>query len=246
MRIGLAWPLTRRGRPGEATLGQAVEAGWDAFFLDARGVPPREGPALSPLFEAAAMLGAATGGAGGLGFGLCSAMPVDLHPLRLAEELGALDLMAEGRFEWVLDAPPGSGDRGAGGDLELGERLEILLQAFEGRPFAHQGQRYAFGELQVVPAPMGSHAPRIWLADTLAGLRDADRPALGRIGRGEPAELEGAGARALEVACAVDDVAALGAVRERAEARGIALLLVHLEGAGDAQSERAARALGLG
>ncbi len=244
MRRALAWPLGALGRPTRAVLGAAAAHGWDAFFLDARPSSPEVVPVANPLFEVAAMVGAGDGSLGELGIGLCSPMPVDLHPLRLAEELGVLDLMTGGGFEWVVPF-----DRARA----FAERLEIVVRAGRGEPFAYDGAEFSFGELRVVPAPLGEHRPRIWLEGASRQPAAPSSPEVGRL-----VSVDGPGIAARE---ALEGQAAALAVQSRfdparpdelaglcamAEERGAALLVVRLADADPRCLADAARALGLG
>lgn len=87
------------------------------------------------------------------------------HPLRLAEDIIAVDLISRGR----VVAEVGTGYRpeefkGFGVDQStaaerLDETLEILRLAFTGKPFAFAGRHFQISELEVTPHPYRQGGP---------------------------------------------------------------------------------------
>lgn len=87
------------------------------------------------------------------------------HPLRLAEDIIAIDLVSRGR----VIAEVGTGYRpeefaGFGVDQStaferLDETIEIMRLAFSGKPFSFSGRHYQIPELEVIPAPYRPGGP---------------------------------------------------------------------------------------
>jgi luciferase family oxidoreductase group 1 len=91
------------------------------------------------------------------------------HPLVVAEEIATLDLVSGGR----LDVGLGRGYQHYeferfGLELESGrarweESIDIILKAFEGRPFSYDGKLFKFPETTVFPQPLQKPRPPIWI-----------------------------------------------------------------------------------
>ncbi|MEM7505068.1 MAG: LLM class flavin-dependent oxidoreductase, partial [Pseudomonadota bacterium] len=91
------------------------------------------------------------------------------HPLIVAEEIATADLLSGGR----LDVGLGRGYQNyeferMGHNLgESRERWEesvdILLKAFSGKPFSHEGKYYQIPETSVLPTPIQNPHPPIWV-----------------------------------------------------------------------------------
>ncbi len=91
------------------------------------------------------------------------------HPLIVAEEIATADVLTGGR----LDVGLGRGYQTyeferlgftLGESRErFDEEVDILLRAFEGQPFAHEGKHYQFGETSVYPQPIQKPHPPIWV-----------------------------------------------------------------------------------
>ena len=91
------------------------------------------------------------------------------HPLTVAEEIATADMLSGGR----LDVGLGRGYQtyeferyGIALDdsrARFDEGVDILLKAFEGKPFAYEGKYYRFGETSVYPTPVQSPHPPIWV-----------------------------------------------------------------------------------
>ncbi len=91
------------------------------------------------------------------------------HPLIVAEEIATADLLSGGR----LDVGLGRGyqtyefERLGFSLVESRERfdeaVDVLLLAFEGRPFHYEGEHYRFGETTVFPVPVQKPRPPIWV-----------------------------------------------------------------------------------
>jgi alkanesulfonate monooxygenase SsuD/methylene tetrahydromethanopterin reductase-like flavin-dependent oxidoreductase (luciferase family) len=91
------------------------------------------------------------------------------HPLIVAEEIATADLLSGGR----LDVGLGRGYQTYeferfGQDLkESGDRfnegVDVMLKAFEGKPFSYEGKYYNFEETSVYPQPVQQPRPPIWV-----------------------------------------------------------------------------------
>lgn len=91
------------------------------------------------------------------------------HPLIVAEEIATADLLTGGR----LDVGLGRGYQtyeferlglSLTDSRELfDESVDILLAAFEGKPFSYEGKHYRFGETSVFPTPIQKPRPPIWV-----------------------------------------------------------------------------------
>lgn len=108
------------------------------------------------------------------------------HPVRLAEDLIALDLLSQGRFVAGIGfAYRPEEFRGMqvsqDGDLARTEEIiEILRQAFTGRPFRHAGRHFQLPELEVTPHPHTPGGPPLMIAGN--GVTDRDAVRAGRMG----------------------------------------------------------------
>ena len=90
------------------------------------------------------------------------------HPLVVAEEVATLDLVSGGR----LDVGFGRGYQHYEFErfgLELdaardryNESVDIVLKAFEGKPFSYEGKHYKIPETVVFPVPVQQPHPPIW------------------------------------------------------------------------------------
>lgn len=91
------------------------------------------------------------------------------HPLVVAEEIATADMLSGGR----LDVGLGRGYQtyeferfGLSLDdsrARFEEGVDILLKAFEGKPFGYEGKHYRFGETSVYPTPVQKPHPPIWV-----------------------------------------------------------------------------------
>ncbi len=91
------------------------------------------------------------------------------HPLVVAEEIATADLLSGGR----LDVGLGRGYQTyeferLGFSLDesrsrFEEGVDILLKAFEGKPFSYDGKHYSFEETSILPQPVQKPHPPIWV-----------------------------------------------------------------------------------
>jgi luciferase family oxidoreductase group 1 len=91
------------------------------------------------------------------------------HPLLIAEEIAMLDILSNGRADIGL----GRGYQRyeferLGLKLDSGgerweESLDIILKAFEGKPFGYEGKLFSFPETAIYPKPVQKPRPPIWI-----------------------------------------------------------------------------------
>src|SRR5581483_3015018 len=92
------------------------------------------------------------------------------HPLEVAEQFAMLDLLSEGRVEFGIGRGFVAHDYEVMGvsysdaQARLKESLEVILRAWTGEPFTHQGSHYQFDNVQVWPRPEQQPHPPIWVA----------------------------------------------------------------------------------
>lgn len=156
MKFGVFCPRARTERLGSAEgaydlLLRAEEQGYESAWLGEAVVDA--GSAALPVFVPAANLAARTQR---IRVGVALSLGADLHPLRLCEEIAALDVMTGGRVEWAAawhdreDAEEGSGP----GASRSGEQLAIALHAWTHERFEWRGKFYSFPEVECVPPPV--------------------------------------------------------------------------------------------
>ena len=91
------------------------------------------------------------------------------HPLLVAEEIATADLLSKGR----LDIGLGRGYQTyeferlgialTDSRARFEEGLDVLLKAFQGKPFSYEGKHFRFGETSVFPTPVQKPHPPIWI-----------------------------------------------------------------------------------
>jgi alkanesulfonate monooxygenase SsuD/methylene tetrahydromethanopterin reductase-like flavin-dependent oxidoreductase (luciferase family) len=94
------------------------------------------------------------------------------HPLRLAEEVALLDVLSGGRVNWgagrgfaptefeAFGVPPAeSAER-------FREAVEIVLRAWTQERLSFAGRHYRFNGVEVLPKPLQSPHPPVWMAAT--------------------------------------------------------------------------------
>ena len=83
------------------------------------------------------------------------------HPLRVAGEVATLDHLSHGRFDFGIGRSGGPRAYDALGvpyeesQARFFEALDIILEAWKGEPFSHEGQFYRFTDATVTPRPSG-------------------------------------------------------------------------------------------
>lgn len=94
------------------------------------------------------------------------------HPLQVAEQFAMVDLMSGGRLEFGVGRGFVAHDYDVLGiPLEearerMNESLDIVLQAWTGKPFSYDGRFYRFQNVEVWPAPEQQPHPPVWVAAT--------------------------------------------------------------------------------
>jgi len=90
------------------------------------------------------------------------------HPLALAHDLAALDLMSEGRLviqptvSWHRDEYAALGvDFGSRGRI-LDEELEIWAKVWSTSPVTHKGEFFTFDDVYLEPKPTRPQGPAMW------------------------------------------------------------------------------------
>ena len=91
------------------------------------------------------------------------------HPLIVAEEIATADILTGGRLDVGLGRgyQPYEFER-LGMSLDesrtrFEEGVDILLEAFAGKPFAYEGKHFRFGETSVFPLPVQKPHPPLWV-----------------------------------------------------------------------------------
>jgi alkanesulfonate monooxygenase SsuD/methylene tetrahydromethanopterin reductase-like flavin-dependent oxidoreductase (luciferase family) len=92
------------------------------------------------------------------------------HPLRLAEDVAAVDVLSDGRFELGLGLGYRTTELEAFGiareerGRRLPEQLAILRRAWSDQGVSASGPTYAFPEVDVRPKPIQKPHPPLWLS----------------------------------------------------------------------------------
>jgi alkanesulfonate monooxygenase SsuD/methylene tetrahydromethanopterin reductase-like flavin-dependent oxidoreductase (luciferase family) len=154
----------------------ADDAGLDSFWI-AEHHFAEDGYAAAVIPVCAAILGATKRLIAGTSIAIASFY----HPIRLAEDAIALDLLSRGRFVLGIGTAyrpeefAGMGIDASTDEARLEEVLDILGRAFAGRPSSHRGRFYEIPELTVTPTPFTEDGPPIMLAGDGVADRDAAR-----------------------------------------------------------------------
>ena len=154
----------------------ADDAGLDSFWV-AEHHFAEDGYAAAVIPICAAVLSATRRLTAGTSIAIASFY----HPIRLAEDAIALDLLSRGRFVLGLGTAyrpeefAGMGIDPSTDEARLEEVTEIVERAFTGRSFSHHGRFYDVPELTVTPKPFTPGGPPIMLAGDGVADRDAAR-----------------------------------------------------------------------
>jgi natural product biosynthesis luciferase-like monooxygenase protein len=100
-----------------------------------------------------------------------SIVVLPLHsPVEIAEQLAMVDLMSNGRVEFGIGRGFVEYDYDRLGisredsQARMREQLEIILKAWSGAPFTHEGRFYNYENVEVWPRPEQRPHPPIWLS----------------------------------------------------------------------------------
>ena len=160
----------------QARIAEAV--GLDSFWI-AEHHFAEDGYAAAVIPICAAVLGATRRLVAGTSIAIASFY----HPVRLAEDAIALDLLSSGRFVLGLGTAyrpeefAGMGIAPETDESRLDEICDVLDKAFAAKPFSHRGTYYDVPELTVTPAPFTVGGPPFMLAGDGVLDRDAVRAA---------------------------------------------------------------------
>lgn len=159
----------------------AEQVGFEAFFVPEHHQMP-DGYLPAPLAFAAAL--AARTKRAEIGTAILQ-LPL-YHPLQVAEQVAVIDNIAKGRF--VLGVGLGLVQKEFDAfqiplqeaASRFTEAVDILKQAWTGKPFSYHGRHFSFDEVTVTPRPVRQPRPPLWVgAMSAVTLKRA-----GRIGDG--------------------------------------------------------------
>jgi alkanesulfonate monooxygenase SsuD/methylene tetrahydromethanopterin reductase-like flavin-dependent oxidoreductase (luciferase family) len=94
------------------------------------------------------------------------------HPVRVAGEVTTLDHLSQGRFDFGIGRSGGTRSYDALGvpyeesQARFFEALHIILEAWKGEPFSHEGRFYRFTNVTVAPRPYQHPHPPVRMAAT--------------------------------------------------------------------------------
>ncbi len=159
-REGQDYNTVYRGRVDEGEL--ADRLGFDAFFLAEHAFVEhgRPSPAVTLAAIAARTKRIRIGGA--------VAVLSWHNPLEIAQDYATLDILSEGRLNFGVGRGGAKHEfDGYGVDWESSmerylEALEIVLKAWEGKPFSWDSKFFKFPELYVNPMPVQKPHPPLW------------------------------------------------------------------------------------
>ena len=92
------------------------------------------------------------------------------HPLAVAEDVTAVDLLSNGRMELGVglgyraeEFEAFGVDRSARGKI-MDESCEILLKAWTQKAWSHRGRHFTLNDITLVPRPVQTPHPRLWIS----------------------------------------------------------------------------------
>lgn len=106
-----------------------------------------------------------------IGHGVVLLPPPFNHPIRVAERIGALDILSKGRVEFGTGRSSGYEQKGFGVPPEetramWQEAIEIIPRMWTSDSFSHKGHYFDIPERNVIPKPIQKPHPPIWVAAT--------------------------------------------------------------------------------
>ena len=140
---------------------EAEQMGMDSVWLAEHHFTPDRSVLASPLIIASAIAARTSK----LRVGLAVQVLPLTNPLRVAEEAATVDHISRGRFDFGIGRSgltkyyqgynvPYSESRG-----RFFEALQVIMSAWKGDAFSHQGDFYAYEDVQVVPQPFQQPYP---------------------------------------------------------------------------------------
>jgi alkanesulfonate monooxygenase SsuD/methylene tetrahydromethanopterin reductase-like flavin-dependent oxidoreductase (luciferase family) len=93
------------------------------------------------------------------------------HPIRVAERVGALDILSNGRVEFGTGRSSRYEQRGFGIDPDESramweEAIRIVPRMWQEDPFSYEGTYFDIPERSIIPKPIQKPHPPIWVAST--------------------------------------------------------------------------------
>ncbi len=146
----------------------AEELGYDSVWANEHHFHPFGGMIPSP----AVMLAALSQRTNRVRLGTSVAVLPLHNPLDIAEQFAMVDLMSGGRLEF------GAGRGFVAYDFEVHgvpieegqertmESLDVIIKAWSGEKFSHEGKYYRYHDLEIWPHPVQRPTPPIWIAAT--------------------------------------------------------------------------------
>ena len=106
-----------------------------------------------------------------LRIGMAVSLAALYNPLRLAEEVAMIDVLSGGRVNWgagrgfdARSSRPSACPRRRAGSLR--ECVEIVLASWRQERMSYQGRFWKYDGVEVLPKPLQSPHPPVWLAAT--------------------------------------------------------------------------------
>lgn len=180
VRIGYGFGVrTRLNDGGFATVVDALERlRFDSLWLSER----LSGDAPDPLVAMAFAAGRTTK----LKFGMSVMVLPGRNPIVLAKELATLDRLSNGRLlpAFGLGVADPHEQQAFGVERSaraawFDESMAVLRKAWTGEPFSHEGERYRYDDLRVLPPPKQQHLD-VWLG----GIAPSELRRVGRLADG--------------------------------------------------------------
>ena len=140
---------------------RAEEYGMDSVWLAEHHFSPERSVLASPLIIASSIASRTNR----IRVGLAVQVLPLTNPLRVAEEAATVDHISMGRFEFGIGRS-GLTRYYQGYNVDYSESqdrffeaLDVIMQAWKGGPFTHQGEYYSYQDVQVVPQPYQTPYP---------------------------------------------------------------------------------------
>ena len=134
---------------------RAEEYGMDSVWLAEHHFSPERSVLASPLIIASSIATRTNR----IRIGLAVQVLPLTNPLRVAEEAATVDHISRGRFDFGIGRS-GLTRYYEGYNVDYSESrerffeaLDVIMQAWKGEPFTHQGEFYSYQEVEVVPQP---------------------------------------------------------------------------------------------